>query len=541
MENKRILSIVVSLASIISLHAQIQQEIISLNFNSNSYAPLAFEEAGVVKAAHWVGVNGSSGESGRPTQIKNNYGYPTTARLFYNLNNKTGSSEPADLSSPDQCMLSGVAYFDKRDNSLDFKYIPESFTKYGYDVYMYWNKHESEPTVARYKKGSLTYYLYQETSQNYQYVKSVATTEDDAQRNPQANYVVFENNTENYPKYSAGRISGMQFVSRKGMKPQSLFTSNVNAEGFTLNWAEIKNAEEYEIECCKVLFFEDFMNFESFDANTFSNAENASASTNEEKFNSLTRQSGWSLNSSNIYNAGGYFRLGSGNAHASFTTPSFVIGSGDNAELNIELKFNEGCTTKLLVELLNEEDIVQDTYMVAPEAETKWNGEWMEHCIPFLDVAPGTYRIKLSGSAGESGHRAFWLDNLIVSKQKIKKTESNNMTNVIMPIAVNDAVLCRVKAKSSMVDTDFSYPILVTYGGIPSDLEQNRECNFDIRIEGSSVEIIQNKVMPAPVLISDMCGRQIYFSSNKSREKINLQSGYYVIRVGNIVQKIVIK
>lgn len=542
MKNKKTLSAIAFSLSFFSLQAQIQQEVISLNFNSNSYAPLAFEEAGVVKATHWVGVNGSSGENGRPSQIKNNSGYPTTTKLFYNLNNKAGSSEPVDLSSPDQCMLSGVEYYDKRDNSLHFKYIPESFSKYGYDVYMYWNKHETEPVTAIFQKGSdITYYLYQETNQNYQYIKSEATTEESAKENPTANYVVFENNTENYPKFTVGRISGMQLVSHKGMKPQSLFANNVNTEGFTLNWAEIKNAENYQIECYKVLFFEDFINFESFDANTFTNSETASESTNEEKFNSLTRETGWTLNSGNIYNAGGYFRLGSGNAHGSFTTPAFVIGENDNADLSIEVKFEEGCTTNLLIELLDEEDAVQNTYTIKPEEETTWTGEWFEQLISLADVTPGKYRMKLSSSAGESGQRKVWVDNLIVSKQKTEESANSNMANVAISIAADETILCRVKAESTTVDTEFSYPIFVTYNDIPSGIEETKEYPFHIKTTDTYVEIIQNEANPQPVLIFDLSGRQIYSSAKKIQQKIDLQPGYYIIRIGNISQKIIVE
>ncbi len=536
------LLISVFVLGIFSLHAQIPNEVISLNFNSNAYSPLDFEEAGVVKASHWVKVNGSSGESGRPTQIKNNYGYPTTARLFYNLNNKVGSTEPVDLSSPDQCMLSGVAYFDKRDNSLDFKYIPESFTKYGYDVYMYWNKHESEPTTVKFKKGGVTYFLYQETSQNYKYIRSFATTEDVAKTNPNANYVVFENNTENYPKYTAGRISGMQIVSHKGMKPQALYESNMNNEGFSFGWAKIDNAETYGLECYKVLFFEDFVNFESFDANTFSNAENASTSVNEEKFNSLTRQTGWSLNSANIYNAGGYFRMGSGNSHASFTTPSFAIKDAtEYVELDIELKFDEGSKTELSVELLDEDGAVQHNYSIAPEYETGWKSEWLRHTIPFSDIKAGEYRLRLSGTSDKSGQNRFWLDNIIVSTKKVEDEVTSNFVNISMPIESNDMILCRVKANSSTMNSDYSNHFFVVSGDVPTGLEKNSESDFKLLIEKSAVKVIQYKENPDPVIVLDIYGRQVYFSADTHNQRIDLHPGFYVICVGNQTEKVMVR
>lgn len=258
----------------------VSAQIISVNIQGTGAVMEPTDKAGVIEAAYWNNWEYVSGGSTTVNPLLDNHGndmYLNGEGVLIDCKWLSANYNIGDLKSGNgnDKMFSGTTGRAAKGGGgdIDVQYLPESFIKDGYDVYVYWGNHtdwELREVVYRLKtiNGEMIgsddneYWI---SADGYNYTKggeliqSTAKTLSEAQAvTKPGNYVVFKDLHEESFKIETkceqmrGAVSGIQIVAKT-----SSFVNEIKAQDFEVYVANdilyVKNISGKEVQVLNLL------------------------------------------------------------------------------------------------------------------------------------------------------------------------------------------------------------------------------------------------------------------------------------------------
>lgn len=327
-------------------------------------------------------------------------------------------------------------------------------------------------------------------------------------------------------------------------KPVTTEASGVNTTTFTAMWNAVNNASEYQLNVYRKRGTPEIVHLEqTFDMCKGDGGNDGvwSAITTTTDFPATLITAGWKI--ATVYSASGCVRFGTGKNQGSLSLP--VLGSL-SGETDLTLTFKAGAwesTDESTTLLLS----IDGGGTLSAESVEMVKGQFKDYSIRITGATPLTV---ITFKGRQAANSRFFLDDIRIfaggpiyshiTGSPFTISDGTATSYDVTGLTPNADYEYSLVAKApNFIDSDESDRIAVTTQGMVSVEGVDTEVN---KVIGKTGEILIQTFESADITIYHMTG--LVLDSRKAVEgefTVPVSSGIYLVKVGNVTKKIIVK